>query len=117
MTNENEFVAYAVDLMQSIGPAYSKKMFGGHGIFLEGLMFALVADSDLYFKVDAENRSEFEALGLESFTYLKKGKSIQMSYCQAPEDVMEDITAMSVWANSGYKAALRSATMNKKTRK
>ena len=41
---EKEFTSYVVDLMQSIGPVNAKAMFGGYGIFLEGLMFGLVAD-------------------------------------------------------------------------
>ncbi len=48
---EKEFVSYLVELMQSIGPVRAQAMFGGHGIFLEQLMFGLVADSVLYLKV------------------------------------------------------------------
>jgi len=51
---EKEFVSYIVDLMQSMGPVYSKGMFGGHGIFLDGLMFGLVADNVLYLKTDKQ---------------------------------------------------------------
>ena len=42
---DKEFVSYVVELMQSIGPVRAKGMFGGHGIFLEELMFGLVADN------------------------------------------------------------------------
>ena len=66
---EKEFTSYVVDLMQSIGPVNAKAMFGGYGIFLEGLMFGLVADSVLYLKVDKETENEFKAKGLEQFTY------------------------------------------------
>jgi DNA transformation protein len=51
---EREFVIYVVELMQSLGPVNAKSMFGGHGIFLEGLMFGLVADSVLYLKADED---------------------------------------------------------------
>lgn len=57
---EKEFVSYAVDLMQSIGPVCAKSMFGGHGIFLETLMFGLVADGTLYFKADKEIENDFK---------------------------------------------------------
>ena len=55
---EKEFVSYVVELMQSVGPVHAKGMFGGHGIFLDGLMFGLVADSVLYLKVDAETSDD-----------------------------------------------------------
>jgi DNA transformation protein len=76
---EKEFVTYVVDLMQSLGPVRAKSMFGGHGIFLEGLMFGLIADSVLYFKVDQQTEMEFKARGLEAFKYNKKGKEFKMS--------------------------------------
>lgn len=112
---EKEFVAYVVDLMQLIGPVYAKSMFGGHGIFLESLMFALVADSTLYLKADQENEIEFKSKGLEPFSYAKQGKEYKMSYFQAPEESLEDAEVMRAWANSAYSAALRAAS--KKQRK
>ena len=45
---EIEYVSYIVELMQSIGPVYAKRMFGGHGIFLDSLMFGLITDGTLY---------------------------------------------------------------------
>lgn len=107
---EQEFISYAVDMMQSIGPVYSKKMFGGHGIFLEGMMFALVADSTLYFKADKDNADDFIAKGLEVFSYSKNGKVVKMSYYQAPEEALEDSEVMNEWGNMAYGAALRVAS-------
>jgi DNA transformation protein len=116
--DEKEFAAYVVDLMQLIGPVYAKRMFGGHGIFLENLMFALIADSTLYLKTDKENAGEFEAKGLEQFSYMKQGKECKMSYYQAPEETLEDAEAMRIWGNSAYSAALRAAARKtKKTEK
>ena len=106
---EKEFVSYVVDLMSSIGPVHAKGMFGGHGIYLEGLMFALVADSVLYLKSDEELENEFKEKGLEAFTYNKKGKEYKMSYYQAPEEALEDGEEMNLWANKAYGVALKSA--------
>lgn len=112
--DEKEFVTYVVDLMQSIVPIRAKSMFGGHGIFLDGLMFGLVADSILYLKVDKETENEFKAKGLEAFTYNKKGKEFKMSYYQAPEEALEDADEMKFWANKAYGAALRAASKKRK---
>lgn len=113
---EKEFVAYVVELMQSIGPVRAKAMFGGHGIFLEDLMFALVADSVLFLKVDKQTENNFKVKGLEAFTYMKNGKEFNMSYFQAPEEVLEEGEEMSYWANMAYSAALRGASKKQKTR-
>lgn len=113
MTNKSadkEFVAYVVDLMQTMGPVHAKGMFGGHGIFLEGLMFALVADSILYLKTDKDTENEFKEKGLEAFTYIKKDKEYKMSYYQAPEEALEDSEEMNIWANKAFSSALRAAS-------
>jgi len=112
---DDEFVKHVVDLMQSIGPVRAKRMFGGHGIFLEGLMLGLIADSVLYLKVDNETQREFESFGLQPFIYNRKGKGIRMSYYQAPEEAMDDSDAMNRWANKAYEAAVRTASKKKKS--
>lgn len=111
---EKEFVFYVVELMQSIGPVRAKGMFGGHGIFLEGLMFGLVADGILYLKADKNTENEFKEKGLEAFTYYRKGKELKMSYYQAPEEALEDGEEMNVWANKAYSTALRAVSKKRK---
>lgn len=95
--------------MQSLGPVLSRRMFGGQGIFIDHLMFGLVADSTLYLKVDEQSENEFKVKGLEAFTYSKKGKDVSLSYYQAPEEAMEDSEEMKIWGNKAYSAALRAA--------
>jgi DNA transformation protein len=117
MATNNEFVSYLEDNLQLIGPVQAKRMFGGYGLFLEGLMFALIADKTLFFKVDNESREEFEVLGLEAFTYSKKGKTFSMSYYQSPEEALEDIDVLAEWGNKAYGAALRAAAKKNKNKK
>ena len=92
-------------------------MFGGFGVFLDGLMFGLVADDVLYLKADAESSQQFESRGLGAFEYTKNGKTMKMSYFLAPEDIFDDKDEAKVWANRAYEAALRSKKPKKKTRK
>lgn len=106
-----------VELMQSLGPVLAKPMFGGHGIFIDDLMFGLVADSTLHLKVDKESENEFKAKGLETFTYNKKDKEVSLSYYQAPEEALEDSEEMNTWGNKAYSAALRAALKKQKIEK
>jgi len=115
-TKEKEFVSYIVDLMQSLGPVRARGMFGGHGIYLNGIMFGLVADSVLYLKADKETETEFKERGLEAFAYSKKGKEFRMSYYQAPEEALEDSEEMNSWANRAYGVALKAALKKRKKR-
>ncbi len=107
--NSNEFVTHVLDLLEPLGPVSAKRMFGGYGIYLDRMMFALVASNTLYLKVDDESRGEFDAAGLEPFRYSKKGKSYQMSYHAAPEDALEDAELLRDWARKAVDAAMRAA--------
>lgn len=116
LTKEQEFVSYVLDLMQSIGPVEARRIFGSHGMFLEGLMFALISKNTLYLKADKQTREDFLNLGLEVFTYQRQGKDMTLSYYQAPEETLEHVDEMNIWANKAYGAALRKALKNSKGR-
>jgi DNA transformation protein len=105
--SEKEFALYVVEIMQSIGPVQYKRMFGGYGLFLKGLMFGLIADNTLYLKADKDTEHLFKNKGLEAFTYQKKDKAVSLSYFQAPEETLEEYDAMNEWANQAYSTALR----------
>jgi DNA transformation protein len=109
----SEFVSHLLDMLESLGPVSARRMFGGHGIFLDGLMFALVADDTLYLKVDDETRGEFLAARLEPFSYAKQGKVYQLSYHAAPEDALENSELMRDWARKAVDAAMRAARAKK----
>lgn len=85
-------------------------MFGGHGIYLGDVMFALVAGDALYLKIDAITRRQFEGLNLRAFSYMRGDKSISMSYFEAPCEMFEDPELAVQWAHAAYDAALRERT-------
>ncbi len=103
-----EFVAYLHEVFAPFGIIQTKRMFGGFGIYHQGLMFGLVADDVLYLKADATSSPAFEQLGLSQFEFDRHGKMIKMSYYQAPEEIFEDFEQATIWAKRGYEAALRS---------
>ena len=107
MTADREFVGYVVESLRDLGPVRARRMFGGHGIFMNGLMLGLIADDQLYLKVDDGNRAAYEAEGLQPFTYNGKGKPVEMSYREAPSEGFDDPEILCAWAREAYAAALR----------
>ncbi|HEY5291938.1 MAG TPA: TfoX/Sxy family protein [Burkholderiales bacterium] len=103
----DEFVAYVMELLGPFGTVGARRMFGGHGVYLDGLMFALVSEDTLYLKADEMNRIEFEQAGCEMFGYARKGKRATLGFFRAPEDAMESPELMLPWARTAYAAALR----------
>ena len=110
---EKEFVSYIVELMQAVGPVNARPMFGGFGVFLDKLMFGLIAEGILYLKADQSTRPYFEARDLETFNYVKNNKPYSMSYYQAPEEALENDEDMALWANQAYRVAVKAQNTRK----
>ena len=90
-------------------------MFGGFGVYIDGVMMGLIADDVAYFKTDDSNRGDYETLGTGPFMYAgKRGKPIAMSYHQVPDDVFEDTDELIAWAE---KASIVAKKNSKKTKK
>ncbi|GAB4056779.1 TfoX/Sxy family protein [Uliginosibacterium sediminicola] len=104
-----EYQEYLRELFAPLGAIRIKRMFGGAGIYLDEVMFALLAQDTLYLKVDAENRAAFDAAGLEAFSYTARGKLVKLSYCRAPDEALDSPALMQPWARSALGAALRNA--------
>ena len=103
----DEFIDYVMELFGPFGTVGVRRMFGGHGVYLDGLMFAIVSEDTLYLKADEMNRIEFEQAGCEIFGYARKGKRATLGFFRAPEDAMESPELMLPWARTAYAAALR----------
>ncbi|BDT72071.1 hypothetical protein os4_16050 [Comamonadaceae bacterium OS-4] len=86
-------------------------MFGGWGISVDGLTFAIIADlgngDKLWLKADDVVRSRFEAAGCERFVYVGKSKTASMGYYTVPDDAMDSQDAMLPWARLALECALR----------
>jgi DNA transformation protein len=82
-------------------------MFGGHGVFKDEVMFALIADEVVYFKVDTKSKAEFAEAGGEAFVYVKNGKPMTMSYWRVREACPSDDTDLLRWAHVAHQAAER----------
>ena len=114
MAEAQEFAIHIVDLLHPFGTCESRRMFGGFGIFHQGLMFGLIADGHLYLKADAQSRALFEAEGSETFRYYKKDREYKLSYYLAPEAFFEEPDACLHWARIAFDAALRNPHKGKK---
>ena len=101
------FTSYLRDLFSELGPVSLRRMFGGQGLYHEGVIIGLVIGDELFLKTDAVTRSAFEQAGGEPFTYLGKGRPVVMSYLSPPAEAMESAQSMRPWAQLAWEAALR----------
>lgn len=80
----SEFVDDLKDVFWQFGSVSARRMFGGYGVYHDGLMSGLVADDILYLKVDAESVGRFTELGLDPFEYEKNGRNTAAHQALAP---------------------------------
>jgi DNA transformation protein len=109
MARQSAFVGHVVDLLSPLGPpggVRPRAMFGGYGIYLNDLMFALVAWDVLYFKVDDGNRPAYEAAGSGPFRPYAD-RPTTMSYHEVPASLLDEPDALMSWARDAVAAARR----------
>ena len=94
------------DLFASFEGITSRAMFGGWGLYRDGVTFGIIADDELYFKVGDKNRPQYEKKGSAPFVYESRGKKVTMkSYWKVPADVMEDAEELLDWVKASCRAA------------
>ena len=102
-----EFLNLIIEKLSPIGDIKGRAMFGGYGIFHEGLMFALISEDILYFKVNDSNRDRYEKAGSNPFPH-------GISYWEVPTEVLEGTTRLHEWASISI--AIAQAANRKKRR-
>jgi DNA transformation protein len=96
MPVSNQYLDFVLDQLNDVGPVVHKRMFGGVGLYYDGLFFGLIDDDVLYFKVDETTRGRYEAARSRPFQPYGDG-SYSMSYYSVPAGVLEDQEELSVW--------------------
>ncbi|KPF44102.1 TfoX/Sxy family protein [Rhizobium sp. AAP43] len=112
------------DMFFSLQPISIRRMFGGKGIYRDGIIFAIEFEGDILLKADSETAPLFAAAGSTQWGYEgKTGKTVMMPYWSLPEDALDDPEEMQRWARLAFEAGARSAkaiptkTASKKGRK
>ena len=104
------FTQLCVEMLSPLGPVRVRRMFGGQGIYVDGLFMAIVDDGQLFLKTDEVTRERFDAAGCVPFTFPNKdGEAVVTSYRRPPEDALESPPLMLPWARLALEAALRAA--------
>jgi len=102
------------ELFAAFGPVSVRRLFGGAGIYAEGVMFALVHRGVIYLKADEQNAAAFEREGLAAFTYsTREGGRELASYRRMPDRLYDDAEELVAWARGALAAARRRANRGK----
>ena len=103
MSVSQNYRDFVLEQLGRVAPVTGKSMFGGVGIYAQGLFFALIAQDRLYFKVDDATRRDFEQRGMEPFRPF--GEDSAMGYYEVPADVVEDLAQLEPWMKNAINVA------------
>jgi DNA transformation protein and related proteins len=72
----DSFAEFLREQLAPLGRITMRRMFGKTGVFCNGLMFGMVTNDTLYFRVDDHNRAIFkETESVPPLSYEKKGRA------------------------------------------
>nr|WP_294553697.1 TfoX/Sxy family protein [uncultured Rhodopila sp.] len=99
--------AHLLELLSPLGPVTARRMFGGTGLFLNGLMFGLIARDEFFLKIGPDSRPDYEAAGEAPFSYeTKNGTNTIRSYWRCPPDLLDDPGTFRNWARRAVDASI-----------
>lgn len=106
------YLEYVLEQLSGLAGVTSRRMFGGIGLYCEGIFFGLIDDDALYFKVDDSNRPDYEARGMGRFRPYPDKPDVSMAYYEVPAEVLEDSDELAAWA--GRSVAVAAASTKRK---
>jgi DNA transformation protein len=108
------FADFLCEQLAPLGDISMRRMFGKTGVFCDGVMFGMVTENTLYFRVDDQNRAIFkEAEAFPPLNYKKKGDLIDLAFWRVPERLFDEPDDLAVWARAALAAAHRVAAKRK----
>ena len=119
MSIDEGLYAWVEEALEPLGPVSMRKMMGGATLYLDGTIFAIMVDGELWFKSDAESDAVWDEAGCsERFSVtFKDGTLDVMNYRRPPTDVYDDMDELRRWARLALEAGLRRPVKKKRARK
>jgi DNA transformation protein len=100
------FKNFVRDLFADFGPVTIRNMFGGAGVYADGVMFAILAEDTLYLKTDAVSAFAYASEGMRAFKYTPHGREpVALSYWEVPPRLLEEPEELASWAREAHRIA------------
>jgi DNA transformation protein len=114
MAVSSDYLQYVLEQLSGLARVSSRRMFGGIGLYCDGVFFGLIDSDTLFFKVDDSNRGDYVARNMAAFRPVADKPDLSMSYFEVPADALEDRDELASWASKSVAVAVASAKPRKK---
>jgi len=116
------FHDFVRELFDGLGGVQIKRMFGGAGVYADGVMFALLADEAIHLKTDEALQEELREEGSGPFLWTpesgpRAGETVAMSYWRLPDAALDDPDLAVAWARKALAVAKAKAAAKPKKAK
>ena len=117
MSFDEGLYAWVQEALEPLGAVTLRKMMGGATLYLDGTIFAILVEDEIWFKADEETNAIWDAEGRERFSItFRDGTVDTMNYRRGPTDVYDDADAMRDWAKLALEAGARRPVKRRKTK-
>ena len=119
MSFEEGLYDWVREALEPFGTVSMRRMMGGATLYLDGTIFALLDEDEIWFKADEESNAFWDAEGCrDRFTVtFKDGTIDMMNYRRGPTDVYDDAEAMQRLARLALEAGARRPVKRKARKK
>jgi DNA transformation protein len=115
MAASQAYLAYVLEQLAGLDGIASRRMFGGFGLYCDGIFFALISGDVLYFKVGSANRQDYAERGMRQFRPFADRPQVSAGYHELPADILEDSEQCVAWARRSVAAAAAPAAQAVRT--
>ena len=106
---KSDYIDFIIELFSEHGHITYRRMFGGFGLYYNSVIFAIIMENEVYFRVDESNINQYISYNSKPFEYMKKDKLVKvLSYWLLPEDILSSPEELSSWIRQSYQISLKS---------
>src|ERR1700690_178177 len=107
MAVSSDYLGYVLEQLAALPGLTHRRMFGGIGLYCDGVIFAIISDDVLYCKAGEANRADFTSRGMGAFRPYKNKPKISTTYYELPAEGLEDPEQCAAWARRCAASAAR----------
>lgn len=97
-TKQDGFKDFVLDQLATLHGVTNRAMFGGYGLYQDGIFFGIIHKGRLYFKVSPNTVGLYEEQGMTPFR--PNAKQTLKSFYEVPIDIIEDAELLTTWATA-----------------
>jgi DNA transformation protein and related proteins len=107
---DDSYKEFVMDQLRDLGGVTCRAMFGGYGLYRDGVFFGIIHKGRLFFKTHAATAKQYSDKGMKPFR--PRARQTLKTYYEVPEDVIDDPDRLSEWARKAIRRGSEDSPSN-----